>query len=441
MNKKLNILLLSSISPYRSANLGLDTFKSLEEAGHNVDLITKHRFDGMSPRMFSIYNTYEPQNKLSLRGRLKKMFPFLGYLNPVNYFRKRSDYCIVNKIEKEPAVEVSLIIDKIDKIQNKYDLVITLFWYSMMTAETLKHVYEKLKCPIFIQAVDMHPMTGGCFYFRDCRRFLNACGKCPGLFSDDENDQTHINFLVKKEIYASIRYVYIGNTWMCEWARKTHLFDPAFIKRGGVVINQDVFLDVDKREARKSLGLPASKKFIIFSGAASLRDKRKGPDVLVKSVNAFYEKLSPEEKEQTLLVLAGRDGKQIQKYIQMDVYSMNFLNAPQLALTYAAADVYLSTTIEDAGPSMVNQALMCGTPVVAFEIGVALDIVEIGETGYRAKHLDIDDFAQGIWYLYNLDAEKRMQMSRKCREIALQESSYASFAARIARIYQEIKDL
>ena len=41
---------------------------------------------------------------------------------------------------------------------------------------------------------------------------------------------------------------------------------------------------------------------------------------------------------------------------------------------------------------------MAYIPVVAFEMGVALDIIRHKENGYIAKWRDVDDFAEGILY-------------------------------------------
>lgn len=432
MNKKLRILLLSSLSPYQSANLGLDVMTSLEQAGHDVDFITRYKFDNMLSNMYSVYDCYEPVPRVPLKVRLKRKFPFLRYLKPIIFFRKPNKFFIANKIESKPPVDPQLIINK---IQGKYDVVITLFWQYMTTAMTLKYVYDKLQCPIFIYAVDMFPMTGGCFYFWDCRGFLSSCGNCPGLYSNNKKDQTNKNFLLKKDIYSSIQYVYIGNSWMTNWAKKSLLFQPSFVKKGGLVISETTFLNIKKEDARNRLTSIPKKKFIMFAGASSINSYRKGFEILVKSVNDFSARLLDEERDEVLLLLAGKNPKEIQEYFQLDVYDMGYLDIDELALTYAAADVYLSTTIEDAGPSMVNQALMCGTPVVAFEIGVALDLVKSGLTGYCAKHKDVDDYCRGIWYIYKLGDDEKASMYEKCRRIALQESSFSSFACSIAEIY------
>lgn len=436
MSKKLQILVLTSMPIRHSANLGLDMVKSLQERGHHVDILTKYKDREMLPNVYSVYDQYRSPSKpkRSSQCNLCRKFPFLNYLNLKKYFRKPTHYKITNKVESKPRVDVALVVAS---IRGEYDLVITLFWQSMITAATLKGVYDKLKCPIFIQAVDMFPMTGGCFYFWNCRNFMVSCGKCPGLFSHNEKDQTHKNFLLKKDIYSSIDSVFIGNTWMCEWAQKSPLFAPMHVKKGGLAINQEAFVNHDKQEARLRLKLPPHKRFILFAGAPNLTEERKGFTILVEAIERFTKSLSAEDKNSMLLILAGNIPEDIQKYFQIEIYNPGFLDIPKLALTYAASDVYLSTTIEDAGPTMVSQSLLCGCPVVAFEVGVALDIVETHVTGYRAQYKDVDDYVQGIRYIYLMDSSQRESMSQYCRAMALKESSYASFATRMEQIYEE----
>ena len=87
---------------------------------------------------------------------------------------------------------------------------------------------------------------------------------------------------------------------------------------------------------------------------------------------------------------------------------------------------------------MVNQAMMCGTPVVAFNIGVALDLVITNTTGYLAKLFDIEDFSNGIKAIYDLPSDKRNKMRANCRKIILDECSLASFSNTIEKIYTDL---
>jgi glycosyltransferase involved in cell wall biosynthesis len=62
---------------------------------------------------------------------------------------------------------------------------------------------------------------------------------------------------------------------------------------------------------------------------------------------------------------------------------------------------------------------MSGTPVVSFEMGVSLDLVISGETGYRARLKDSSDMAMGIYNILNLNAADYDRLSIQCRNLGL----------------------
>jgi len=72
---------------------------------------------------------------------------------------------------------------------------------------------------------------------------------------------------------------------------------------------------------------------------------------------------------------------------------------------------------------MINESIMCGTPVVAFDIGVADELIVNGETGYKAKLYDCDDFSAGIYEILDADLSKEQLMSDKCRALAMRTCS------------------
>lgn len=61
------------------------------------------------------------------------------------------------------------------------------------------------------------------------------------------------------------------------------------------------------------------------------------------------------------------------------------------------AAVYVSTTKETWGIG-IAEALAAGTPVLAFNVGGAVDLVRHGVTGYLAQNGNYDDLAQGLEY-------------------------------------------
>jgi len=45
---------------------------------------------------------------------------------------------------------------------------------------------------------------------------------------------------------------------------------------------------------------------------------------------------------------------------------------------------------------IINDAFSCGTPVVAFDSGVAPDLIRSEKAGYVAEHGNVDDFRSGL---------------------------------------------
>ena len=68
-----------------------------------------------------------------------------------------------------------------------------------ITSVTLKYLCEKYNAPLFVSAVDMQPMTGGCYYFHDCNGYKEQCRCCPVM---KESEIPYKNFKLKKEVYA-----------------------------------------------------------------------------------------------------------------------------------------------------------------------------------------------------------------------------------------------
>ena len=441
--EKRKILIISSISPYKSANLGMDIISSLQEEGYEVDFLTQYKIP--SKNVISIEENTEPQvESLPSISKSKRTSFFKRLKNKIkSYFygkRKLKDennqFVIISLDEVHPPINTDLITSKITKA---YDFAIILFWQGMLTTYSIEKIYNKIKKPLFIMAVDMFPFTGGCFYFWNCRRFINSsCGKCPGLNSQVENDATRQNYLYKQQVYKNIQCLFLGNKWMKSYIEQTSIISGKPVRELPLVINENIFKVRDRKSVAKDFNIEIEDDlFIIFAGAPSLNEKRKGFLYLVQAIKLFTQILPRHKRSKVRLLVAGNAFDDIENYFNIKVYKLGFLNYEMLAKAYSLANVYLSSSIEDAGPSMVNQAIMSGTPVVAFNIGVAQEIVITGKTGYQAKVRDAKDFAKGIHFIYSLSREERNIIQQNCRELGITEFSYKAFAHRIKQYDKE----
>lgn len=340
MDKKLNILIISSMSPYHSAHLGGDMIDALTQNGHHVDFLTKYKIKNSNYNILSLYKRNTSWKQYWMR-KVKSLFPFFGKM--VSLFVGSDKDCnetpfIVHYNEKKPPVDSQLIINKISK---KYDLIITSFWQGMLTARSIYDIYSAINCPIFIFPVDMFPFTGGCYYFGKCTNFLHACGNCPGMHSNILDDQSHRNYLYKREVYEAINCLVFVNSWTYDNLIQHSILAKEKMFKGVLTINENQFSPKDQLTSRAVLKIDEKYDFIMFAGAPDINLPRKGFKYLVESIDKFANMLSDEQREKVLLLLAGGDKEKnaiIDAIDGIEVQYIGFVSTEQLVVAYNVAD-------------------------------------------------------------------------------------------------------
>jgi D-inositol-3-phosphate glycosyltransferase len=81
------------------------------------------------------------------------------------------------------------------------------------------------------------------------------------------------------------------------------------------------------------------------------------------------------------------------------------------------------------------EAMACGTPVVASQVGGLAYLVQDGETGYTVPADDPQALADALNRLLK-DPEMRARMGLKAAEFA-KEYAWSKIAARIIKIYEQ----
>jgi len=112
-------------------------------------------------------------------------------------------------------------------------------------------------------------------------------------------------------------------------------------------------------------------------------------------------------------------------------------NENKLASLYAASDVMVVPSLQEAFGQTASESLACGTPVVAFGATGLLDIVDHKMNGYLAKPFDVRDLAHGIEWVME-DDNRRDTLSRRARQKAEQEFDILFVARKYLDLYNEI---
>lgn len=435
-----SILIISSANPsFGAGGLAIDYYKALKNEGYDIDFLTKNKNLDYSDFLY----IYESDRKniifriLNLIHRV--IFKLFRIISGRDYHLLRERYFFY-KYEKRPPVSNKRLLNTLPK-EKDYGLIIIIFWQEMLSAISLEVLYDKYKCPIFIFCADYSPMTGGCHFIADCKTFESGCGACKCWYSKKLNDFTHFNVIEKKRIYQKINPIVFLNKYMDDnYASRSPVLKNIRKEYIFPVINEKLFIPCDKKKSRNALGLDENKK-VIFFACQKLNDTRKGIKYILEALDIFYNSLSEENKKKIFVVLAGRIEGEIVSKIKFNSKHFGYVDTNTLIKLFQSSDVFLSGSVIDAGPMMVNQALSCGVPVISFNIGTAMEVINEKNTGYCSKVITAEAFADGIKWWFNLSDSEYLTVSNNCRNMALKTTSYKSFTNKVIETYNSLDSL
>lgn len=107
----------------------------------------------------------------------------------------------------------------------------------------------------------------------------------------------------------------------------------------------------------------------------------------------------------------------------------------KLERAYQYADIFVLTSLSEGMPSVILEAMGCGLPVLASNVGGNNEIVEEGENGFLIEGDDIDRLANNLASLIN-DRELRERMGSKSREMA-REYDWSNIMEQYNQLYKK----
>jgi glycosyltransferase involved in cell wall biosynthesis len=289
--------------------------------------------------------------------------------------------------------------------------------------------------PIVWTLHDMWAFTGGCHYDQECGRYREMCGACPQLGSAVERDMSRWIWHAKRRAWRGLRLIVVApSRWLAACARASALFRDVRVEVIPNGLDLAVFTAIEKCVARNLLSLSQEKNLILFGAMSSISDPRKGFQQLQSALRRLAAR-SWAENTEVVILGSSRPAEDIDLGIPVR-YLGQLHDDISLALVYAAADVFVAPSTQDNLPNTVMEALACGTPAVAFDIGGMPDLIAHERTGYLARPFDIDDLAHGIVWTIG-DDERRRFLRREARAQAEREFAIDRITAMYMAIYQE----
>ncbi len=279
--------------------------------------------------------------------------------------------------------------------------------------------------PLIWTLHDMWPFTGGCHYSYECMNYTNNCNECFYLSGFKLVSASSI-LRQKVESWDDVDFSVIGSSkWITDLASQSKVFQAKNCLTIGTSIDVDVFKPYDSHNSASILN--------ILFGAVEVEDKRKGFEFFKATINLLNRNNSVPFK----VTILGSFDPQMVKEFDCEVELTGRIEATnELVKVFNEADVFVLSSIEDNLPNIVMESMACGTPVVAFDSGGVSDLVIHKETGYLAEKKNVEDLANGIRFLRNLD--DRSAASQKGRQHIIRNFSESVIAEKHVQCYEKL---
>jgi glycosyltransferase involved in cell wall biosynthesis len=311
--------------------------------------------------------------------------------------------------------------------------VVNLHWVcgGFVSPTALPHI----PAPLVWTLHDQWPFCGGEHYTGDDRRFetgYRATSRPPGESGPDVNRYL---WQRKQRAYRRIPAMSIvaPSRWLADLARRSRLLGNRRIEHIPYGIDAARFHPVDRLTARSLLGFDAGKRIILFGAFGGVHNPRKDFALLA---NAIRHLVATGRGKNLALVIFGSGMAGVPSDLGIPVEALGTLHDDiSLALVYAAADVYVSTSLADNLPLTVMEAMSCGTPVVGVDVGGMSDLVRNGETGALIARRDPAELAAALGMILEADGRR---LGAGARSLIEREFTLERQAERYRILYREI---
>jgi glycosyltransferase involved in cell wall biosynthesis/phosphoheptose isomerase len=268
-----------------------------------------------------------------------------------------------------------------------YDLVHANFWMSGLVAAEMK---RRLGLPFVIT--------------------FHALGRVRRLHQQQADGFPDVRFTVEDRLVGEADRLIAEAPQDAGDLIRLYGADPSRIVIVPCGFDPDELWPLDKTSARTTIGLPADEGMILHVGRMV---PRKGIDTVIRA----YARFLTDSDRPTKLVIVGGESEEpdpertpeigrLQRlaadlHVQDHIWFAGRRGRSDLKYYYSAADVFVTTPWYEPFGITPLEAMACGTPVIAANVGGLKFSVRDGETGYLVPPGDHEAIAEKFHLLYS----------------------------------------
>jgi len=180
-------------------------------------------------------------------------------------------------------------------------------------------------------------------------------------------------------------------------------------------VDETRFVLRDRIEARARLGLEQDANYLLFVSSKGYHRPQKRYDLFTAALNRLNERAGREKYKELLLVKQPRD-------VVVDYFS--------------AADLHLLSSDFEGSPNSVKEALCCGLPVVARDVGNVRDMLDGLPGAITVASNDPDRLADAVEAVLSGSVDRQAVRSA----FLAKGLDKHSIAVRLVRLYEELAE-
>lgn len=403
------IINISAVTKGGAGNYAVTFHRLLIEMGYESFFFTKENVKDIPNVIVHSkvrhLNLYSRLFRILLNKLMKESF-----FDPKYFFYNRYEF--LDPISKKQLNQVLAL---------KPDVVFVHWVSGFLNARLINFLSKVPNLKVIIIMLDNAYLTGGCHYPWNCKGFNTQCERCPAIKFKPFQLLAKKNFDFKRK-YSPVHLPLVVCSFQdASRVRSSALFSTSPLIKMIEFVDENKFKpSTNKTSLRDKYGIPNNKRVILF-GATFLNEERKG-------MHELFEALRYIRSENFFIISIGQKNNVA---LSHEIKQMGFVNEAELIELYQLSDLFVCPSIEDSGPIMINQAMMCGTAVVAFHTGVAIDLVIDGKTGFLADNYSSQSLAVCIDRYLELDDKMQELLSFNCRSLAINTYSIVSSKEKI----------
>ena len=290
--------------------------------------------------------------------------------------------------------------------------------------------------PVVWTLHDKWAITAHCAHCFDCKADNNGKHFTPGRnrYGSDMlwNNSDHL-WNKKREIYSDSPNLYIvsPSQWLAGYVKKSILKDKhlAVINNG---VDTSIFKPLDKTKLRKKYKLRLNDFIVGYVGHWGGLEHKKGSEYFLSTSRHYRDNNTVK-----FLCIGGKRSGTIEKSENV-YFTKNTHDRHVIAEYYSVCDILLYASLAENFPLTVLEALSCGLPVVAFDVGGVKEQIEHKKNGYIAKYEDLKDLIRGVEYIRGMGDSEIKQMKDANRKRAVKYYSIEEMSQNYEKLYEQI---